>query len=76
MTWNPVHGCSRVSPGCKNCYAERQSLRFGHTKKPWTARNASENVLIQSHKLHEASRSFSSRYRRRDPAGARTPSAE
>lgn len=22
-TWNPVSGCSKVSPGCKNCYAER-----------------------------------------------------
>ncbi|MGO9605900.1 MAG: DUF5131 family protein [Candidatus Binataceae bacterium] len=22
-TWNPVRGCSKVSPGCKNCYAER-----------------------------------------------------
>lgn len=26
--WNPVRGCSRVSPGCENCYAERQSARF------------------------------------------------
>lgn len=23
MTWNPVSGCSKVSQGCKNCYAER-----------------------------------------------------
>lgn len=22
-TWNPIIGCSRVSPGCENCYAER-----------------------------------------------------
>lgn len=22
-TWNPVTGCSKISPGCKNCYAER-----------------------------------------------------
>lgn len=22
-TWNPARGCSRVSPGCENCYAER-----------------------------------------------------
>jgi protein gp37 len=21
-TWNPVTGCSKVSPGCKHCYAE------------------------------------------------------
>ncbi|MBU3917036.1 phage Gp37/Gp68 family protein, partial [bacterium] len=20
-TWNPVTGCTKVSPGCKNCYA-------------------------------------------------------
>lgn len=26
-TWNPVRGCSRVSPGCENCYAERQAIR-------------------------------------------------
>ena len=24
-TWNPTLGCSRVSPGCDNCYAERES---------------------------------------------------
>ncbi|MCK4522422.1 MAG: DUF5131 family protein, partial [Nanoarchaeota archaeon] len=28
-TWNPVTGCSHVSPGCDNCYAERISKRFG-----------------------------------------------
>lgn len=27
-TWNPTRGCSRVSPGCTNCYAERQARRF------------------------------------------------
>lgn len=26
-TWNPVRGCSRVSAGCTNCYAERQAIR-------------------------------------------------
>ncbi len=26
--WNPVRGCTRISPGCENCYAERQSARF------------------------------------------------
>lgn len=28
VTWNPVQGCSRVSPGCQNCYAERMMARF------------------------------------------------
>jgi protein gp37 len=27
-TWNPVTGCSKVSPGCKNCYAERMANRL------------------------------------------------
>jgi len=26
-TWNPIRGCSRVSAGCMNCYAERQAIR-------------------------------------------------
>ena len=28
-TWNPVTGCTKVSPGCDNCYAERITNRFG-----------------------------------------------
>ena len=27
-TWNPVTGCSKVSDGCKHCYAERMSRRL------------------------------------------------
>jgi protein gp37 len=27
-TWNPVTGCTKVSPGCKNCYAERLAARL------------------------------------------------
>lgn len=27
-TWNPVTGCTKVSQGCKNCYAERITNRF------------------------------------------------
>ena len=26
-TWNPLRGCSRVSEGCRNCYAERTAIR-------------------------------------------------
>jgi protein gp37 len=28
VTWNPTRGCSRVSEGCRNCYAERIAGRF------------------------------------------------
>ena len=27
-TWNPVTGCSKVSAGCRNCYAERMATRL------------------------------------------------
>lgn len=27
-TWNPTTGCDKVSPGCKNCYAEALTNRF------------------------------------------------
>ena len=27
-TWNPVTGCSKVSAGCLNCYAERMARRL------------------------------------------------
>lgn len=29
-TWNPVTGCNKISPGCKNCYAERMANRLQH----------------------------------------------
>lgn len=28
QTWNPVVGCTKVSPGCKNCYAETMACRL------------------------------------------------
>jgi protein gp37 len=27
-TWNPVTGCTKISPGCTHCYAERMALRL------------------------------------------------
>ena len=31
-TWNPVTGCTKLSPGCDNCYAERFSERFRNVR--------------------------------------------
>ncbi len=28
MTWNPVRGCTKISPGCAHCYAETFAERF------------------------------------------------
>lgn len=33
-TWNPVTGCTKVSPGCKHCYAETFAERFRGTIMP------------------------------------------
>ena len=33
-TWNPVTGCSKVSPGCKHCYAERMAMRLKAMGQP------------------------------------------
>lgn len=33
-TWNPVTGCTRVSAGCLNCYAERLALRLQSMGNP------------------------------------------
>lgn len=34
-TWNPTRGCSRVSPGCQNCYAERFAHRMSQEGQPY-----------------------------------------
>ncbi|MDP2239643.1 MAG: phage Gp37/Gp68 family protein [Burkholderiales bacterium] len=45
-TWNPVTGCSKVSQGCKNCYAERLANRF------WGTRAFTE-VMVHSDRLDQ-----------------------
>lgn len=30
MTWNPIIGCHKISPGCDNCYAEKMAKRISH----------------------------------------------
>ena len=55
-TWNPVTGCSKVSPGCAHCYAEALSKRFGRTTKPWTPANALENVVTHDDRLEQPMR--------------------
>jgi len=33
-TWNPVTGCSKISPGCQHCYAERMAKRLQKAGQP------------------------------------------
>lgn len=53
LTWNPTHGCSKVSAGCDNCYAERISRQYEHTEHEWTNEHAQENVSERPDKLEE-----------------------
>jgi protein gp37 len=52
-TWNPVTGCSKVSPGCAHCYAETLSLRFGWSKRVWLPEYAAENVVLHPERLDQ-----------------------
>ncbi len=52
-SWNPVTGCSKVSPGCAHCYAETLSQRFHWSEQPWTAAYAAENVVLHTERLDQ-----------------------
>ncbi len=48
-TWNPVTGCSKISPGCKHCYAERMSKRLQAMGQPNYANGF--QITLQPHML-------------------------
>ena len=58
-TWNPVTGCSKVSEGCRNCYAASLAPRLAamgqdaYTDLPWTKRNAPKNVKLHPDRLDQ-----------------------
>lgn len=45
-TWNPVSGCTKVSPGCAHCYAERITERFHGP-------GSFENVVLHPERLEQ-----------------------
>jgi protein gp37 len=50
-TWNPVRGCTKISPGCKHCYAETFAERFrGVPGHPY---EQGFDLKIVPHKLSE-----------------------
>ena len=42
-TWNPWQGCTKISPGCKNCYMYRDRLRYG--QDPYTVVRSKPNTF-------------------------------
>ncbi len=71
-TWNPVKGCFKVSPGCKNCYAIRMAERLQAMQHPlyigtvkregkanWTGKASfDENLLSQPLKWRKPAKIF------------------
>ena len=52
-TWNPVSGCSKVSAGCKNCYAEHDWARLSkNPKSPYFGRDFT-NVRCHPERLNQ-----------------------
>lgn len=72
-TWNPVRGCSRVSPGCDNCYAMKQAHRFAGPGKPYDGltvlrpKNAKRPGVDWSGRVRLVPKALS------EPAGWKTP---
>lgn len=50
-SWNPIVGCSKISSGCANCYAEEVSTRFGFTSLAWSKKNEMTNVQLKPDRL-------------------------
>ena len=48
-TWNPVTGCTKISMGCRNCYAERMALRLMAAGSPNYANGF--RVTVHTHLL-------------------------
>jgi protein gp37 len=48
-TWNPVTGCTKISPGCDHCYAERLALRLQAMGQPNYADGF--KLTVQEHML-------------------------
>jgi len=57
-TWNPVTGCSKVSAGCKNCYAEAIADRFWAGSRKFTDVMCHEDRLMEPLKWKKPRRVF------------------
>ena len=52
-TWNPTHGCSRISVGCVNCWAEEMSKRLAAMDVPGYNRQDPFKVTFHPDRLDE-----------------------
>ena|SRR5712691_2734198 len=49
-TWNPVAGCSKVSDGCRNCYAIRDAHRLAGNPNPTISDVYKGLTILQNHR--------------------------
>lgn len=54
-TWNPVYGCTEVSPGCDHCYARSQMEQYG---RAWKITRAAKQTFYAPLKWKEPRRIF------------------
>lgn len=88
FSWNPTRGCSRISPGRKNCYAERIAARFprefngfaefriigGHREPHWTGKvDLIESKLLEPLSWRKKALRFAKEHGRK-PRAATPPS--
>jgi protein gp37 len=52
-TWNPTTGCSKVSAGCKNCYAEREWARLSANPGSVYFERAFTDVMVHPERLDQ-----------------------
>lgn len=55
-TWNPIHGCSKISPACTNCYAETMATRLAGMGVPGYSKDDPFKVVCMKERLAEPSK--------------------
>ena len=45
--WNPWHGCKKISPDCKNCFAYKMNQRYGRDTTKITKGKTTYNLNIR-----------------------------
>ena len=51
-TWNPWHGCTKISPGCYHCYVYRRDAEFGKDASV-VSKTASFNLPVKKNRKGE-----------------------
>ena len=50
ISWNPWHGCTKYSTGCKNCYVYRMDAQYGKDPTEIKITNSFDLPLVKNRK--------------------------